>query len=455
MSKQVELPSLGEATEACTVLSVLVSEGDRVDEGQGLIEVETDKATAEVPSPSDGVVEEVHVSEGDEVHSGDPIVSFADDVAQSGDEDRERTREPAESEQPEQQEGSDAAKVSDTEGVGEAERDESSDAANTGKSEPADGQRASNAPRTRGTPAPAKRVVAAPSVRRLARELGVDMVEVAESLSSEKISVDDIKAHVRRLLAHGRAAIEDAKLELPDFEQWGEVVREPMKRVRRATAASTRRAWMETPHVTQFDVADTTDIESFREHFGGEVEEAGGRLTLTAIAIKVAAAAIEHFPRFNASIDFAKRELVLKRYVSIGVAVDTDDGLLVPVVREAGKKSLTDISVELGQLAARARSGELRQDELSGASFTVSNLGGLGTSHFTPIVPWPQVAILALGRARPVLALRKGELVERRELPLGVSYDHRCIDGAEAARVLRWIAEVLEEPMRVMMDPVS
>jgi pyruvate dehydrogenase E2 component (dihydrolipoamide acetyltransferase) len=240
--------------------------------------------------------------------------------------------------------------------------------------------------------------------------------------------------------------------ELPDFSQWGEIVTEPLAGVRRATARSMSTAWAIVPHVTQFDRADISQLESMRRRFNQRPEPRGRKLTLTAIVIKMSASALRQFPRFNASLDMAREAIILKKYVHVGVAVDTGRGLLVPVIRDVDRKSLVQVAGELDELASRARDKKLGPDEMSGASFTVSNLGGLGTTYFSPIVNWPQVAILGVGRAERQAVYEEGGFQPRLMLPLAISYDHRLIDGADAARFLRWLAEALEQPLLLLAD---
>jgi pyruvate dehydrogenase E2 component (dihydrolipoamide acetyltransferase) len=274
-----------------------------------------------------------------------------------------------------------------------------------------------------------------------------------------RITRDDVKAHAKRLIeaqrpsgaAAGAAAVAGTA-ELPDFRQWGEVEREPLSALRRAAARNLAQSWAVIPHVTQFDRADVTQLESMRKRFNERPEAAGRKLSVTAIALKVVAAALRRFPRFNASLDLAAGEVVLKRYVHLGVAVDTERGLVVPVVREADGKRLLELSAEVERLAARARDGKLAPDEMRGACFTVTNLGGLGTTYFSPIVPWPEVAILGLGRAELQAVPVERGFEPRRILPLSLSYDHRLIDGADAARFLRWIAEALEQPLILLLE---
>lgn len=239
---------------------------------------------------------------------------------------------------------------------------------------------------------------------------------------------------------------------LPDFEQFGPVRREHMKGIRRRTAEKMVQAWSNIPHVTQFDEADVTALETYRRGKAGKlVERAGGKLTVTAMLIKVTAMALTKFPQFNSSVDIEHDEIIYKNYVHIGVAVDTDRGLLVPVIRDADKRGVTDISVALTELGERARARKTKPDELQGGTFSVTNLGGLGTTHFTPIINWPEVAVLGVGRAKERAVMVDGQWQPRLILPLSISYDHRIIDGADAARFLRWICEVLENPINLLM----
>jgi pyruvate dehydrogenase E2 component (dihydrolipoamide acetyltransferase) len=296
-------------------------------------------------------------------------------------------------------------------------------------------------------------VPAAPSVRALARQLGVPIQQVRGSGPGGRISRDDVKAHVKRLLDRpGGVATATAGATLPDFSRWGKVRREPMNAVRRATASGMARAWTNVPHVTQFDHADITQLESMRRGFNQRPEAQGRKLTVTAVVVKLVASALRRYPEFNASIDPAADSVVFKEYVSVGIAVDTERGLLVPVVRDADHKSLVQVVEEITDLAERARSKKIQPDELQGATFTVTNLGGLGTTHFSPIVNWPEVAILGVGRAETRPLWTEGEFQPRLILPLSLSYDHRLIDGANAARFLRWIAEALEHPLLLLLD---
>jgi pyruvate dehydrogenase E2 component (dihydrolipoamide acetyltransferase) len=243
-----------------------------------------------------------------------------------------------------------------------------------------------------------------------------------------------------------------AEVPLPDFNRWGEIEIEPLSNIRRATAKKMTTAWTTVPHVTQFDRADITQLESMRKRVNQRDEAEGRKVTMTAIVIKMVASALKQFPDFNSSLDLANDAIVRKKYVHIGVAVDTERGLLVPVIRDVDRKSLVQVAAELTELATRARDKKLALDEMGGAGFTVSNLGGLGTTYFSPIVNWPQVAILGVGRAEHQAVFDDGEFRPRLMMPLSLSYDHRIIDGADAARFLRWLAEALEQPLLLLLD---
>jgi pyruvate dehydrogenase E2 component (dihydrolipoamide acetyltransferase) len=285
---------------------------------------------------------------------------------------------------------------------------------------------------------------AAPSVRRLARELGVDIRRVAGSGPAGRISPDDVQAFVRNAMAGGTAG--GASAPLPDFSRWGEVDRKPMSNIRRKTAEHLSHAWTTIPHVTQHDRADITDLEALRKQYSPQAEKAGGKLTMTAIALKIVAVALQRFPQFNASIDVVRNEVVYKKAIHIGVAADTERGLLVPVVRDVDRKGILQLAVELGQASDKARSGKLTLDDMQGGGFTITNLGGIGGTSFTPIVNWPEVAILGISRGTREPVYVNDQVEPRLMLPLSLSYDHRAIDGAEAARFLRWVADAFEQP---------
>jgi pyruvate dehydrogenase E2 component (dihydrolipoamide acetyltransferase) len=307
------------------------------------------------------------------------------------------------------------------------------------------------APKREGIAAPAP-----PSVRRLARELGVDINEVTGTGTGGRISDEDVKKFVKSVITKGAPVGASsgggmAHKPLPDFTKWGEIETEKMSNVRRVTAEGLSYAWNTTPMVTQFDEADITDLEAFRKKNVPAIKEKGGQLTVTAILLKVTEAALRNFPQFNASIDIEKKEIIYKKYFNIGIAADTDRGLLVPVIKDVDKKSLTDLSIELHEISEKARDRKITPEEMDGGNFTISNLGGIGGTGFTPIVYSPQVAILGVSRASYKPVYKDGEFVPRFVLPLMVTYDHRIIDGADAARFLRWICSSLENPFNMML----
>ena len=307
---------------------------------------------------------------------------------------------------------------------------------------------------------PNRAVRAAPSVRRFARELGVDIHEVTTVEPSGRLTTADVKAFVKHERSRSAAATGGSTGErrssatpLPDFTKWGRVEREPMSNVRMATARQMAAAWSTIPHVTQHDKADTTELEKFRKEYGHRAQEnGGGKLTPTAILVKVLASALKEFPEFNVSIDMEKKEIIKKHYCNIAVAVDTDRGLLVPVIQGVDTKSITEISAELNAMAERARNRKTKLDELQGACMTITNLGGIGGTAFTPIVNPPEVAILGVSRSSMEPVYKEGEFVPRLMMPMSLSYDHRVIDGANAARFLRWICVAVEQPFLLLLD---
>jgi len=291
-------------------------------------------------------------------------------------------------------------------------------------------------------------VPAGPATRRLARELGIDINQVPGSANGGRVSQEDVKAYVRGLASEVQSSGSATAIPpLPDFERWGPIERQPLSGIRRKMAEQMSLAWRVIPHVTQHDQADITNLESFRK----QQESNGPKLTVTAFALKAAASAIKQFPQFNSSLDAASRQLILKKYIHIGVAVDTDRGLLVPVLRDVDKKSVSELAQQLAELADKARQKKLAADEMQGGTFTITNLGGIGGTAFTPIVNYPEVAILGLSRSRLQPVVKDGQVVPRLILPLSLSYDHRVIDGATAARFTRRIAEMLENPLLMLL----
>jgi pyruvate dehydrogenase E2 component (dihydrolipoamide acetyltransferase) len=435
------LPELGENIHQGELVRLMIAPGSKVSEGQPVMELETDKAVVEVPASVSGVVKEVLVREGQKVQVGQAIFTLEGGAIPAQE---KRSSAPVE-----HVSGQQAARLS----FQMAMRAE-------GKTEeqalPPDQPQAT--PPTFAMPAQLGKVAgtehrepvaAAPHVRRLARELGLDIYNVAGTGPGGRISEDDVKAYAKTTLIAAQQAPQATRLaepKLPDFTKWGKVERVSMRGVRRKTAEHLREAWNTIPHVTQHDRADITELEQLRTKFAPRAEEAGGKMTVTAIALKVCASALKVFPQFNASIDMEKEEIAYKQYIHIGVAMDTDRGLLVPVIRDVDKKNIVELATELSQLSKKARDKKLTPDEMEGGTFTITNLGGIGGTAFTPIVNHPEVAILGLSRGRMEPEWIHGKFEPRLILPLSLSYDHRLIDGADAARFLRWICEAFEQP---------
>jgi pyruvate dehydrogenase E2 component (dihydrolipoamide acetyltransferase) len=472
---EFKVPELGENVAGGDVMRVMVNVGDTIAPDQPVLELETDKATIEVPSTVAGVVKEVRVKSGDKVKVGAVVLTVDENGAGAAEKPAPGKAEAVEAAAPppaaeaaapaaEPAAGTESeAPAPEARGSGPASKPDhkilSMPARSGAESVPqAPSPRADAAgrveaiaagkgegPRERGPVAPAS-----PAVRRLAREIGVLVDDVQGTGPGGRISQDDIKEHARRILSSVGGAVSPAAARaarpLPDFQKWGEIDRQPLSNIRRVTAEHLSYAWNAIPHVTQFDKADVTALEELRRKYKDQIAKAGGNLTITAMLVRILATAVRKFPQFNASIDPDRGELVLKKYVNVGVAVDTDRGLLVPVIRHADQKNISELSIEINQLAAKARDRKLSLDEMSGGGISISNLGGIGGTYFTPIVNWPEVAILGVSRTvtEPVW---KGEAFEPRQmLPLSLSYDHRVIDGADAMRFLRWVAEAVEQP---------
>ena len=431
---EFRLPELGEGIESGQVIEVFVAPGDRVSLEQPLLEVETDKAAVEIPSPADGTVVDVYVSAGDTVEISQVLVKIS--VA-------------AEGRKPSLKEDTPAVAVDEA-----GEQEPVAAQKPVPEKEPAEEKQPP--PRTvpAGDVAPAGPlgVAAAPSVRRLARELGVKLGSVSGTGPRGRILEKDVKAHAKAMIRSlSSASATPAEPELPDFSRWGETATESFSTVRKLTAERLSQAWV-APHVTQFDKAEVSRLEDLRKLNRDDVAAAGGNLTVTAILVKALSRALLEFPKFNSSIHMGSGTIVYKKYVNIGVAVDTERGLLVPVIRDADRKDITQISVELADISSGAREKRLSADRLQGGTFTITNLGGIGGTFFTPILNPPEVAILGVSRSSVEPAYVEGEFVPKLMLPLSLSYDHRLIDGAEAARFLRWLCEALEKSPESIFD---
>ena len=440
------LQELGENISEGDLVRLMIAPGAKVSEGQPVMELETDKAVVEVPSTVSGIVNEVKVKEGEKIKVGQVIFTLQGAPSALAEATRPQNR-PVE-----HVSGQHGARLAFQAAIrAEGKTEEQALPPDQPQPRPADFSMPAQLGKVAGTEH-REPVPAAPHTRRLAREIGVDIYSVKGTGPGGRISEDDVKAHAKAALASAAPAAPAARAghfvapKLPDFAKWGKIERVPMRGVRRKTAEHLAESWNTIPHVTQHDRADITELEQLRARFAPKAEQAGGKMTVTAIALKVCAAALKVFPQFNATIDMEKEEIIYKQYISIGVAADTDRGLLVPVIRDVDKKNIVELAVELSQISQKAREKKITLADMEGGTFTITNLGGIGGTAFTPIVNHPEVAILGLSRSRMEPEWIGGKFEPRLILPLSLSYDHRLIDGADAARFLRWVAEAFEQP---------
>jgi pyruvate dehydrogenase E2 component (dihydrolipoyllysine-residue acetyltransferase) len=475
MATEVKLPELGENIESGNVVKLLVSVGQKIDQDQPVLELETDKATIEVPSPIAGTVQQILVQEGAKAQVGQAVITVEEGAEAKPAPKKKESKKAAkaettkQAEEPRQQkEDTAAAKKSDIEPAVSEEPAQSSTATEETPAKLQSTQETAEKEEEKEpeievheatvyhpSSAPASKVVAAsPSVRRIAREIGIDIADVAGSGSGGRITVEDVKDFARQLHRGGTAAPGKASAApgLPDFARWGQIDRQPMSNIREKTAERMAIAWSNVPQVTQYDRADISRLEEYRKNFSEKAESSGGKLTVTAVLLKVIASALKNFPQFNASIDMQGRTIIYKKYYHIGVAIDTDRGLLVPVIRDVDRKNIIQLSVELTHVAERARSRKLTLEEMQGGTFTITNLGGIGGTNFSPIVNYPEVAILGISRSSIEPILQNGKFEPRTMLPLSLSYDHRLIDGADAARFLRWVCEAVRDPFLIALE---
>ena len=412
----VKLPKLGEGADSGVVVNLFVKEGDTVAKDQAILELENEKAVASIPSTGAGIVIKIHVKPGDRIGIGQRILTL------------DGGGQPAAAPAPVEEKTAQAPRQSVPV---EAEDENNEEQISTG--------------------AP----MAAPSVRRLARELGIDLRKIRGSEAGGRIGLADVRNYIQRLVTAAAkpkaagappAGVErPAKTESIDFSKWGPVSRKPLSPLRQVIARRMGESWNAVPRVTQFDEADFTRLNELRKKHAAEYEKKGARLTLTPLVLKAVAATLKKHPLFNSSLDEAANELVLKEYCHIGIAVDTEQGLIVPVIRDVDKKSIFDLAKELELVAAKARDRKISAEELKGGTFTISNQGAIGGAHFTPIINLPEVAILGLGRSAMKPVARDGKAVVRMMTPLGLSYDHRVIDGGEAARFIVDLVAALQD----------
>lgn len=447
-TQEIKVPDIGDF-ESVDVIEVLVKPGDHISAEDPLITLESDKATMDVPSPKSGVVKEVLISIGDKVAEGSVVaVLNSDSNSDTPPEDSATT-------------------IPNTASVSESEI-KPSEAESHSESLPAPAEKSTPAPQNE-LPVPSVKTGdprtptetgqsssrlphASPAVRRFARELGVDLSQVKGSGPRERILEEDVQGFVKHAISHNTGSqIGLPKLPDIDFGKWGSIDLQPLSRIKKIAGKHLHQAWSSIPHVTHHDETDITDLEAFRKSLKIENEGSGIRITLLAFIIKAVVNALKAFPTFNASLSTNGENLILKNYFNIGVAVDTDDGLVVPVIKEVDQKGVLEIAQLLGDLSERARSGKLKSDELQGGCFSISSLGGIGGMSFTPIVNMPEVAILGLTKARIKPVWNGTEFSPRLMLPLDLSYDHRVIDGAEAARFTAHLVQVLEDSRRLLL----
>jgi len=452
----MKLPELGENIEGGDVLRVMVKPGDAIKKDQPVLELETDKATIEVPSSADGVIKEIKIKQGEKVKVGQTIFILDPNGAQAS----AGAQQPAEASAPAPAPQK-AAPAPESKPAPAQERPPAPEPvkAEKRKAEVVEMNRSKAAPAPAAQAQPptqrdAASIPAAPSARRLARELGVNLQDIQGSGPGGRISTDDVTSYARRLLSGAAGARPGAAgTPLPDFSHWGPIERKPMSGVRRTTANRLTLAWNTVPHVFQQDRADIAAVEALRKRLSKKAEAEGkAPITITAFVMKVLAAALRKFPQLNSSVDLQAEEIVYKQYAHIGIAVDTDRGLLVPVIRDVDTKDIGQLADELAQAAEKARNRKLSLEDMQGGSISISNLGSLGGGPFTPIVNWPEVAILGVSRARMEPVFVDGEFVPRFMMPLTLSYDHRVIDGADGVRILRWIVEAIEQPALIWLE---
>jgi pyruvate dehydrogenase E2 component (dihydrolipoamide acetyltransferase) len=454
---EVKLPSLGENVDTGDVVRVLVKVGDAVRKDQPILEMETGKATVEIPSTADGVVTQIFVKEGAKARVGQPIIALDSAAAATP-----AAQQPASQASTPMSQATPSAPQAPPAAPAPTVEQASTPAPTQPAPPPAPAVAAPPRP-SRVSPPPLPQVPvaqdtgsmapASPSTRKFAREIGVDIASVPGTGPGGRISVEDVKNYARALNAGMvRPAGRAASAPLPDFTRWGEVERQPLNNVRVATAEQMALCWNTIPHVTLHDKADVTELERLRQEAKSKAEAAGARLTMTAFLVKIAASALKVHPKFNSSLDLARGEQIVKKFYNIGVAVDTERGLMVPVIRDVDRRNIIQIAIELQRAAERAKARKLSPDDMAGGCFTITNIGGIGGGFFTPIVNYPEVAILGVGRATMEPVHINGFFQPRLMLPLSLSFDHRIIDGADGARFLRWIIEAIQNPVLISLE---
>ena len=431
-TETVAVPDLGDI-DGAEIIEVSVAAGDALEAEQVIAVLESDKASLEIPVPQAGTVESVIIKVGDKVSTGDPLLTLAVSGGDVAPEAKENT-------------ATSSASVSQTSASDKQEQNKQEQAKPT--------QTSTAIPAAANSPG--KAVHAGPAVRKLAREMGVDLGQVPGTGPKDRILKEDVHAWVKQRLESQSAQATGSggmSLDLPDidFSQFGDVEREELNKLRKVSAQNLHRSWLTIPHVTQHDNADITDLEAFRKQQNKALEREGVKLTMLAFLVAACAKALKEFPRFNSSLENSGEALIHKHYINIGIAVDTPNGLVVPVIKDADKKTLKEIAQEMGELAEKARNRKLTPADMKGGTFSISSLGGIGGTAFTPIVNWPEVAILGVSRSDMQPVWDGNQFVPRLTLPLSLSYDHRVIDGADAARFTTYLSQLLSDMRRVLL----
>jgi len=435
MSAEIVLPELGDGIETADVVSVSVAKGDEIEKDSVLFELETEKAVFDFPSPQSGCIKEIHIKKGDTVKVGQ--VLFTLEPKEDKTEKKERVEEKPAKEEPTKPE----------------KKQEESKPSPKNKHSPEPAIKTEEpSPSGLEKKTAADLIPAGPASRKLARELGVDLAAVQGTARGCRITPDDVKSYAKQHPPSSPASARTQAQELPDFSKWGPVERKPLSSLRRKVAENLGAAWLAVPLVTQFDEADITELEKMRKKNADYVIERGGKLTITIFAIKAVVAALKAFPKFNASLDLTTGELIYKKYFNVGVAVDTPAGLIVPVIKNVDSKSFTELAIELTELSKKARDRKVSLDELRGGNISISNLGGIGGTGFTPLVNPPDVAVVGLSRSKITPVWQDDKVEPRLIMPFSVSYDHRVIDGADGVRFSRLIAHELETFQELLLE---
>ncbi|HCO23985.1 MAG: pyruvate dehydrogenase [Gimesia sp.] len=448
MATEFKLPEVSEGVETADVGQISVAVGDTVEQGQVLMDIETDKAVVQLESPYSGTIEELKVSEGDSVSIGAVLLLINETNGDASAPAKEEKSAETKTEEPVAAEPETAQK----EQSGEEESKEKPRQESKSASQPATAPVRPADTDSSGNKAP---VPAGPATRKLARKLGVDLYQVSGSGPGGRVTQEDVEDYVKNLIANGGPSSGGGGIAvppLPDFTQFGEVERKKLNKLSRVSAKNLSLSWQVIPHVTQHDLADITDLETARKLFISKPNYSGPKVTMTALAMKAIAIALHEYPSFNSSFDSQTDEIVYKNYINIGVAIDTENGLVVPVVKDVDKKNIITIANEMNALAIKARDRRLEMNDMQGGTFTITNLGGLGGTSFTPIVNYPEVAILGMSRSRHEFQLLNDSPVPRLMLPLSLSYDHRVINGADAARFIVRLSSLLSDPFNLLVD---